>query len=249
MKTLSAALLIIGNEILSGKTKDANTPWIAEKLKDRGIRLREVRVVADDVQDIINALNALRQRYTYVFTTGGIGPTHDDITSECVSAAFAMAHEVHPEAKDRLEKYYAAKNTELNAARLRMAMMPKNARLIDNPVSTAPGFNVENVFVMAGVPNIMQGMWAHVETMLERAAPVLSETISSTLKEGDIAHLLGDIQKKFPDVEIGSYPGMSDGSYHLRLVLTSDQPERLAAATSAVRQMVENTESRLRDIA
>ncbi|MBE9558517.1 MAG: competence/damage-inducible protein A, partial [Proteobacteria bacterium] len=158
-KTYTAALLIVGNEILSGRTTDANLPYIAGRLNDLGIRLSEVRVVADIEAEVVDALNALRARYTYVFTTGGIGPTHDDITADCVAKAFGLALIESAEARRRLEERYEESGMELNEARLRMARTPEGAVLIDNPVSAAPGFQVENVFVMAGVPKIMQAMF------------------------------------------------------------------------------------------
>ena len=238
MPALTAALMIIGNEILSGKTKDANTPWIAEKLGARGIRLREVRVVADDREDIVAAVNHLRARYTYVFTTGGIGPTHDDITSECMAAAFGVPHVVDAEARGRLEAYYQSRGIEMNAARLRMATLPQGALLIDNPVSVAPGFNIGNVFVMAGIPGVMQAMWTHVETMIGEGAPALSAAVNCSLKEGDLAADLAAIQARYPDIDIGSYPASGDKGYTVSLVLSGYDAIRLQAAAQEVRDMV-----------
>jgi molybdenum cofactor synthesis domain-containing protein len=233
----TSAILVIGNEILSGSTQDANIAFIAKRLAARGIQLSEVRIVRDDAPQIIDTLNALRERYKYVFTTGGIGPTHDDITAECVSRAFRVPHAVDAEAKRRLEEYYAPRGIALNEARLRMAMVPEGARLIDNPVSAAPGFNIGNVFVMAGVPKIMQAMFDHVDTMIDGGAPMLSRALRCNLKEGDIAEGLGLIQKDFPDVDIGSYPSMWQ-TPSLSLVLRCPDDIRLNAAAEKVAGLI-----------
>lgn len=235
--TITAAILIVGNEILSGSTQDANIAFIAKRLSQRGIQLAEVRVVRDDEAQIIAALNALRASYRYVFTTGGIGPTHDDITAECVAKAFGVPHEVNAEAKKILEGYYAPRGIELNEARLRMATIPKGAALIDNPVSGAPGFNIGNVFVMAGVPKIMQGMFDHVDRLIEGGKPLLSRTLRCNLKEGDIANDLGNIQKEFPQVDIGSYPHMFQ-TPSLSLALRSADEAALEAAASKVAALI-----------
>ncbi len=237
MPTITSAILIIGNEILSGSTQDANIAFIAKRLAVRGIQLSEVRIVRDEEQAIVEALNALRTKYRYVFTTGGIGPTHDDITAECVAKTFGVPHEVNAEAKRRLEEYYAPKGVTLNEARLRMAMIPRGAELIDNPVSIAPGFNIGNVFVMAGVPKIMQGMFDHVDRMIEGGKPLQSRKVDSNLKEGDIAKELGDIQKEFPQVDIGSYPHNGQ-TPSLSLILRSAEEAPLEAATAKVAAMV-----------
>jgi molybdenum cofactor synthesis domain-containing protein len=235
--TITSAILVVGNEILSGSTQDANIAFIAKRLAARGIQLSEVRIVRDDETQIIQALNELRAKYRYVFTTGGIGPTHDDITAECIAKAFGVAHVVNAEAKRLLEEYYATRGVSLNDARLRMAMIPEGAKLIDNPVSVAPGFNIGNVFVMAGVPKIMQGMFDHVDKLIEGGKPVLSKALRCNLKEGDIAAELGAIQKEFPEVGIGSYPHMYQ-TPSLSLVLRSSDEKQLEAAAGQVATMI-----------
>jgi molybdenum cofactor synthesis domain-containing protein len=237
MTTPIAALLIVGNEILSGGTQDANLAFIAKRLSARGIPLAEVRVVRDVEAEIVEALNALRARYTYVFTTGGIGPTHDDITAPCVARAFGLPLEVNAEARTRLEAYYKPRNIELNAARLRMATIPKGAGLIDNPVSAAPGFRCGNVFVMAGVPRIMNAMFDHVETLIEGGTPLLSVTLGCNLKEGDIAAELAAIQVEFPGVDVGSYPSFIS-TPSLRFTLRSADAAALKAAAARTAAMI-----------
>lgn len=233
----TAAILLIGNEILSGTTQDANIAFIAKRLVQRGIRLSEVRIVPDIGARIVEAVNALRAAYTYVFTTGGIGPTHDDITAESIAKAFGLPFGVNEEARKILEDYYAPRGVELNVARLRMAKTPGGAKLIDNPVSAAPGFCVENVFVMAGVPKIMQAMFDHVDTMLKGGPIMLSTTVQCNQREGDIGQQLDDIQKEFPDLDIGSYPHMYQ-TPSLSLVLRGTDETRIATAAEKVRAMV-----------
>ena len=237
MATVTAAILIVGNEVLSDSTQDANVAFIAQRLAARGITLSEVRVVRDEEDAIINALNALRTQYRYVFTTGGIGPTHDDITSECISKAFGLPHEVHAEARKILEAYYAPRGIEINPARLRMATMPKGALLLENPVSGAPGFRIGNVFVMAGVPKIMQMMFAFAEATLEEGPPLQSRALRCNLKEGDIAAELDAIQKRFPEVDIGSYPAMSQKP-SLTFALRSADSAKLEAAALQVDALI-----------
>jgi molybdenum cofactor synthesis domain-containing protein len=204
-KPVTACLIIIGNEILSGRTVDANLPYIAQKLGEIGIRMAEVRVVADDEAAIVEAVNACRERYDYVFTTGGIGPTHDDITAASVAKAFGRRYERHAEAERRLLAYYPPER--VNAARMKMADMPEGAELIDNPVSVAPGFRIANVYVLPGVPKIMQAMLDGLLPTLQGGAKVLSRAITVYAPEGDAANAgLGEIQARFPAVEIGSYP-------------------------------------------
>lgn len=235
--TPTAAILVIGNEILSGSTQDANIAFIARHLSLRGVPLREVRIVPDVPAAIIGALNALRESYTYVFTTGGIGPTHDDITADCVAAAFGAPIGVRDDARALLQAYYDGRGIELNEARLRMARIPDGAVLIDNPVSAAPGFRLGNVFVMAGVPKIMQAMLLHADTMIEGGPPVQSRTVACNQKEGDVAFTLGDIQKKYPQVDIGSYP--RDGQVpSLLLILRGTDDAALDAAANDVAAMV-----------
>jgi len=214
----TAAVLIVGNEILSGRTKDANLPHIAERLGEIGIRVREARVVADVPEAIVAAVNELRARYTYVFTTGGIGPTHDDITSECVAAAFGVALERNPEAVARLERHYGDP-AHLNEARLRMANVPAGGILVDNPISAAPGYQIGNVFVLAGVPNIMQAMLDGILPRLKGGAPIHARTVSCELAEGKLAADLGALQERYPELEIGSYPYFRRGDFGVSLVL------------------------------
>jgi Predicted nucleotide-utilizing enzyme related to molybdopterin-biosynthesis enzyme MoeA len=233
----TAAVLIIGNEILSGRTKDANLPHIAEKLGGIGVRLREARVVPDVEEEIIAALNALRSRYSYVFTTGGIGPTHDDITSACVAKAFGVALERNPEAVERLERHYGDPS-KLNEARLRMANIPAGATLVDNPISAAPGFQIGNVFVMAGVPNIMQAMLDGILPRLQGGPALHARTVACELAEGRIAEDLGALQDRYPDLEIGSYPYFRNGFFGVSLVLRGTDEPRLEAATEELAGIV-----------
>jgi molybdenum cofactor synthesis domain-containing protein len=226
---MKAALLIIGNEILSGRTLDANTQHIAQKLSSRGIALAEVRVVPDIEAKIIKALNELRAEVDYVFTTGGIGPTHDDITADSVAKAFGVKLKADPAARKVMEEHYGT--TDLSEPRLKMAMIPEGANLIPNPVSGAPGFIIENVHVMAGVPKIMQAMFENILPLLKQGAPILSNTVGCSLRESEIAEKLTALQKKFSDIDIGSYPQYRQGPNNLSLVLKSTKPERLKVAT------------------
>ena len=232
--TVTAALLIIGNEILSGRTKDANLPFIAEGLGEMGIRLSEVRVVPDVADEIVAAVNALRERYDYLLTTGGIGPTHDDITAECVAMALGRKLIQNPEARRRLEERWADAGIEMNEARLRMANTPEGATLIDNPVSAAPGFQAENVFVMAGVPKIMQAMFGSLRERLVGGAPLLSRSIVCNLPEGQLASGLGAVQAQYPDVDIGSYPSYAQSGFRVAVVLRHTDAAMLDAAAGAV---------------
>jgi molybdenum cofactor synthesis domain-containing protein len=229
-KTYQAAILIIGNEILSGRTQDSNTAWIADKLGARGIAVREVRIVPDEETAIVKALNELRQVYDYVLTTGGIGPTHDDITAEAIAAAFGVSCHVHPEARERLVNYYGSEEA-VNDARLKMATIPEGATLIDNPVSGAPGFVIKNVFCMAGVPRIMQAMLDHVMSMMEQGVAYLSNTVTCSLMESKIALDLKALQDKYPHINIGSYPNYRGGQLGLSLALRGTDVGALQAAT------------------
>jgi len=231
-KTVTACLLVIGNEILSGRTQDKNLATIAKRLNDWGIRLAEARVIADDEATIVETLNDVRRRFDYVFTTGGIGPTHDDITAASVAKAFGVPHVVHPEAKAVLENYYEP--GKLNAARMRMAMTPEGATLVPNPVSSAPGFQVENVFVLAGIPQVMAAMLETLEGRLTGGTPRRSRALKVFLPEGVMADELGRLQARFADVEIGSYPFHEGGRYGARLLLTGADPARLAQAAEAL---------------
>ncbi|WP_337997823.1 competence/damage-inducible protein A [Oleispirillum naphthae] len=233
----TACVIIIGNEILSGRIKDENLPYLAAALAARGIPVKEARVIPDVEADIVAAVNAVRSRYTYVFTTGGIGPTHDDITAASVAAAFGVPCSRHPEAEKILTAYYGA---EANAARMRMADTPQGASLIPNPVSAAPGFRIGNVHVLAGVPRIMQAMFDGIAHTLDGGAPVLSRAVSATAREGDIAETLSAIQESFPTVDLGSYPfGLGD-RIGTCVVGRSTDRSQLDAAIDAVAEMFRN---------
>lgn len=243
---VTAGLLVIGDEILSGRTKDKNIGYIAEFLTKIGIDLREVRIVADDENAIVEALNAMRARYTYVFTTGGIGPTHDDITADSVARAFGVAIDSDPRVVALLKERYAAMGTELNEARMRMTRMPKGAKLVPNKVSAAPGFWIGNVIVMAGVPSIMQAMLDEVAPQLKTGIKMMSETVRADCREGDVGTELGEIAKAYPEVMIGSYPFMDDvRGPNTNIVVRSRDPARLAAAKTAIEGMLEQVRARI----
>ncbi len=237
---VTAALLVIGDEILSGRTKDKNIGYVAEYLTALGIDLKEVRVVGDDEDAIVAAVNALRARHTYVFTTGGIGPTHDDITAECVATAFGVTIEHYPRAVAILKERLAKTGGELNEARMRMTRVPAGADLVLNKVSAAPGFWLGNVIVMAGVPSIMQVMLDEVAPKLRTGVRVLSETLRADAREGDIGTPLGEIAKAHPEVAIGSYPFFDDQrGPNTNVVLRARDQDKLAAAKRAVEAMLE----------
>lgn len=235
----TAAVLLIGDEILSGRTKDRNLGFIADYLFALGIDLKEARVVADVEEEIVAAVNALRARYSYVFTTGGIGPTHDDITAEAMAKAFGVAIDHHPDAVATLTAYFKEIGREPNEARMRMARVPKGATLIDNPVSKAPGFQIGNVFVMAGVPKIMQAMLEQVMPRLAKGVPMQSRVIEVLGGEGDLAKPLGEIQSRYPTVIIGSYPFQSVAGFAANLVLRSRDFPALDAAEAEVKAMAQ----------
>jgi molybdenum cofactor synthesis domain-containing protein len=246
-EAVTAAILVIGDEILSGRTKDKNIGYIAEYLTGLGIDLKEVRVVADDEGHIVAALNALRARFDYVFTTGGIGPTHDDITAECVAAAFGVPIEMNPEALRIISERAAKMNTEMNDARRRMARIPHGAALVANKVSGAPGFWIGNVIVMAGVPAIMQAMLDVVAPQLRTGVKILSETIRADAREGDVGTELGQIAKANPGVTIGSYPFFDEAQGpNTNIVLRSRDLDKLAAAKGAVETMLVKVRAGLR---
>ncbi|EEW26203.1 competence/damage-inducible protein A [Rhodobacter ferrooxidans] len=230
MPNPTAAMLVIGDEILSGRTRDTNTNYLATQLTQAGIRLAEVRVVPDEAPAIIAALNALRAGYDTVFTSGGIGPTHDDITADAVAAAFGVEIGPHPEAMARLAAHYARAGMEFNQARQRMARIPAGASLIDNPVSTAPGFRIGNVHVMAGVPNIFQAMLASVLPGLTGGAPLLSQSLAVNRGEGEIATPFAALAAEFPDLSMGSYPFIQNGAHGTNLVIRGTDAGRLDAA-------------------
>ena len=234
--SVTAAVLIIGNEILSGRTQDANLGFIARGLGELGIVLREARVIPDIPAVIIATVNELRAGHDYLFTTGGIGPTHDDITSECVARAFDLPLVVHPDAHRQFLSYY--KPGELNEARMRMAMTPEGATLIANPISRAPGFRIGNVFVMAGIPSVMQAMFDGVKGSLKGGPPVLSRTLECGIPEGLLAKGLGDIQGRYGDLDIGSYPFTRRGGFGVALVLRGREAARLDAAAAEVADLI-----------
>src|SRR5436305_6140635 len=236
---VTAALLVIGDEILSGRTKDKNIGYIAEYLTAVGIDLMEVRVVGDEESAVIDALNALRHRYTYVFTTGGIGPTHDDITADCVAKAFGVSIDVDARALAILHERLASTGTEMNDARMRMTRIPKGADLVLNKVSVSPVFWLENVIVMAGVPSIMQAMLDEVAPKLKTGVRMLAETIRADAREGDIGSQLGEIAKAHPQVAIGSYPFFDpQRGPNTNVVLRARDAGKLAAAKTAVEEML-----------
>jgi molybdenum cofactor synthesis domain-containing protein len=230
-KNVTACLLIIGNEILSGRTKDANLNFLAVELNKLGVRLRECRVIPDVEQTVVDTVNEVRRKFDYVFTTGGIGPTHDDITADCIAKAFGVGISEHPEAVARMTKHYGDPAL-FTAARRRMARIPHGGILVDNPVSVAPGFQMENVFTFAGIPTIMQGMFHAMKHRLVGGEPVVSRTVRTNLPEGIIAEPLGALQKRFDDLDIGSYPGFRNGKVSVSLVLRGTDDARLAAASA-----------------
>lgn len=228
-----ASLLIIGDEILSGRTQDKNTAYIAAWLNEAGIQLAEVRVVQDNQDDIVDAVNALRARFDYVFTTGGIGPTHDDITAQSIAVAFGLPLTTHPEAYRLLTQYYGAE--DFTSARQRMSKTPEGATLVDNPVSIAPGFQVENVFVMAGVPKIMQAMLEAIRPRLKTGRKIWSQAITIHAPESKMAAILGHIQDSTDGVTLGSYPFFRDGKIGTQIVVRSaDKPNIVGAVMQLV---------------
>jgi molybdenum cofactor synthesis domain-containing protein len=225
----TACLLVIGNEVLSGRTRDANVQFLATRLGEIGIPLREVRIIPDVPETIVATVNETRAKYDHVFTTGGIGPTHDDITSECVAAAFGVPWEPHPEAWARMERHYPP--GEFNPARQRMATMPRGATLIDNAISVAPGFTIGSVHVLAGVPRIMQAMFESLAPTLEGGPPVASRTVHADgVMEGRIAEGLAAIQRRWPALDIGSYPYYRMGGGGVALVAKGVDVAALDAA-------------------
>jgi molybdenum cofactor synthesis domain-containing protein len=236
---VTAAMLVIGDEILSGRTKDRNIGHVADIMTAVGIDLSEVRIVPDHEDEIVAAVNALRQRYDYVFTSGGIGPTHDDITADAIARAFGVPCEYDARAYALLEANYATRQMEFTEARKRMARMPRGAEHIDNPVSVAPGFKIGNVHVMAGVPAIFQAMLDSVVPTLKTGAKLLSVTIPCPLPEGVIGVPLGEIQKEHPDTIIGSYPKFLDGRFWTDLVVRARTPEALESGRVAIAAMIE----------
>lgn len=230
MTNPTAAMLVIGDEILSGRTRDSNMHYLAGELAQRGIDLQEVRFVADVQDRIVAALNALRAGFDHVFTSGGIGPTHDDITADAVAAAFGVDISIRSDARAILEAHYRRTGLELNAARLRMARIPDGARLIENPVSSAPGFSIENVHVMAGVPAVFQAMVASVLPQITGGQPLLSQSLTLMRGEGEIAEGLGALARAHPGLTIGSYPFQRNGAYGTQIVVRGHDGAEVEAA-------------------
>jgi molybdenum cofactor synthesis domain-containing protein len=241
---VTAAIVVIGDEVLSGRTKDLNVGHIAEQLTAIGIDLREVRIVADVEDEIVAAVNHLRARYDHVFTTGGIGPTHDDITADAIARAFGVAIDIDDRAVAMLREHISEAN--LNQARLRMARIPDGAELITNPVSKAPGFTIGNVHVMAGVPAIMQAMLAELLPSLTTGSRMMSRSLAARAKEGDIAGPLGALQKDYPEVSMGSYPSFEEGvGFTTTIVLRSRDKALLDTAQKAAEAMLESVRGAL----
>jgi len=233
---VNAAILIIGNEILSGRTQDSNTSTLAKWLNSSGVKVKEVRVIADIEETIINTVNELRKTNDYVFTTGGIGPTHDDITAESISKAFNLDYEIHKEGYKILEAYY--KPGEFNEDRQKMTWMPKNAKLILNPSSGAPGFNVENVFCLPGVPSILKSMLGGLRNVIVGGQPIISHTISLRTVESEIAKSLTFVQDNNKDVEIGSYPFFQAGKLGVSIVIRSEDQLKIDACNFQILEFV-----------
>ncbi|OCX65840.1 molybdopterin-binding protein [Thioclava sp. SK-1] len=237
MSNPTAAILIIGDEILSGRTREGNAYFLSQELTKAGIDLREIRVVSDDQAQIIDAVRALSEQYDTVFTSGGIGPTHDDITADAVGAAFGAKVDIRDDARALLEAHYASRGTTATPARLRMARIPDGARLIDNPVSVAPGFNIGNVYVMAGVPNVFQAMVASVLPTLTGGAPVLSRSLRVPRPESEISEPLRDAAQEYSDLSFGSYPFVADGAYGVNLVVRGQDEPRLEAGFAKLKSL------------
>ena len=236
MSLFTAGILIIGDEILSGRTQDTNANFIARNLTSSGIKLEEIRVIQDCKKIIIDSVKLFSEKYNYVFTTGGIGPTHDDITAESVSKAFRLKYEIHKEAYKILEAYY--KPGEFNEGRQKMIWMPQNAELILNPTSGAPGFSVENVFCLPGVPSILKSMLGGLKNKIVGGEPILSQTISLRTVESEIASAITEIQNKNKDVEIGSYPFFHAGKLGVSIVLRSEDQSKINDCSSEIKDFV-----------
>ncbi|OWU82469.1 molybdopterin-binding protein [Phaeobacter sp. 22II1-1F12B] len=239
MPNPTAAMLVIGDEILSGRTRDANMYHLANQLTERGIDLKEVRVVSDDAPAIVAAVKALSAGFDHVFTSGGIGPTHDDITADCIAEAFDTPISIRDDARALLAAHYERTGRELNAARLRMARIPDGAALIENPVSVAPGFTIGNVHVMAGVPSVFEAMVASVLPGLTGGAPLISESLRVEKGEGDIAETLTSISTTYHDLSIGCYPFQENGRYGANVVLRGSDAARVSAARTALVRALE----------
>ena len=244
----TAALVVIGDEILSGRTEDRNIAQVANWLNPQGIRLMEVRVVPDVQEAIVGAVNALRSKHEYLFTTGGIGPTHDDITVDAIAAAFGVPVIVHPEARRILEDYYRDRPLGLTEARLRMARVPEGAELIPNPTSGAPGVRMDNVFILAGVPNIAKAMLDALDGKLEGGRPVVSVTVRAHAAESDVAELLKQVQDQHAGVSIGSYPFYGGGRFGADFVIRSVDGELAEACAEVLRKRLKERDIEVAEI-
>ncbi len=242
MSNITAAIMITGNEILSGRTQDKNVNYIAKELSSMGIELLEVRIIADIKEMIVDTVNELRKKYTYVFSTGGIGPTHDDITAECIAEAFGVKNVLNNDAFMILEKYYGKEN--LTEGRLRMAHIPETAGLIENSASGAPGFYIENVYVLAGVPYIMQAMFNSLKPTLTRGEEFISKTLEVKLPESYIANVFADLQKEYPDIKMGSYPFQDGKIWGTHLVLRGTNIVEIEKAYNKLELEVKKIEER-----
>ena len=237
----SACILVIGDEVLSGRTEDKNINFIAKRCDNIGVSVNEVRIIPDDKETIKNTVLECYKKFDYIFTTGGIGPTHDDITTECIASAFNLDVEINPEALKRLKDHYKKSNIELNNARIKMAKIPKGAKLIDNPVSSAPGFIVENIYVLPGVPKILQAMFKNLEDEIKGITNMVSKNIIVYSQEGEIAAFLESIQNAFADISIGSYPYFRPPDVGTNIVLRSIDKNLINEATIAIcRKLKEN---------
>ena len=237
----SACILVIGDEVLSGRTEDKNINFIAKRCDNIGVSVNEVRIIPDDKETIKNTVLECYKKFDYIFTTGGIGPTHDDITTECIASAFNLEVEINPEALKRLKDHYKKSNIELNNARIKMAKIPKGAKLIDNPVSSAPGFIVENIYVLPGVPKILQAMFKNLEDEIKGITNMVSKNIIVYSPEGEIADFLENIQNEFVDVSIGSYPYFRPPDVGTNIVLRSIDKNLINESAIAIcRKLKEN---------
>ena len=234
-KSVTAAMIIIGNEVLSGRTQDKNLAFVAQMLGEIGVDMQEARIIPDVLEIVVATVNELRARHDYVFTSGGIGPTHDDITADCIAAAFEVKLEKHPLAMQALQAHYDAQEADFNEARQRMARIPEGASLIENPVSTAPGFKIDNVYVMAGVPKIMQAMMENILPTLKGGETLSSITVTSSIPEGSIAAEMGALQQQYPDVNIGLYPFYSAQGAGVSVVARGRDMAQLQAVETAVK--------------
>ncbi|MGB4191240.1 MAG: molybdopterin-binding protein [Rickettsiales bacterium] len=238
--SITAAIIIIGNEILSGKTQDLNIQFLAIELGNLGIRLKEVRVVPDVERDIIEAVNLLRKKYTYIFTTGGIGPTHDDITAKTIAMAFDDELILNPKAKEKIHQYLISLGREMTQEHEIMAYIPKSATLLLNYETGAPGFKIDNVFVMAGVPYIMQAIFQEAKKHLRTGIPIISKSIEVKIPESVLAEDFSNLQNKYPEIEMGSYPFKTENTWKTNLVLRGDNYELIDKAMDELEQIIKN---------